>query len=73
MAEDSSSTSTNIPGPPYSGPASKPILDKVKFPADMKSLNMRELKQVSDNMQLFLVETSTEQTFPDPCVLSCLD
>lgn len=37
---------SNIPGPPYAGPASKPILDSVKFPADMKRLNMRELKQV---------------------------
>lgn len=41
MAEGSS-----VPGPPYSGPASKPILDAVKYPSDMKRLNMRELKQV---------------------------
>ena len=41
MAEGS-----NISGPPFSGPASKPILDAVKYPSDMKRLNMRELKQV---------------------------
>lgn len=41
MAEGSS-----VPGPPYAGPASKPILDSVKYPSDMKRLNMRELKQV---------------------------
>ena len=37
---------TNIPGPPYSGPAVKPILDSVKYPQDMKRLDMRQLKQV---------------------------
>lgn len=37
---------TNIPGPPYSGPASKPILDSVKFPSDMKKLSLSEIKQV---------------------------
>ena len=40
MAEES------IQGPPYSGPASKPILDSVKFPSDMKKLSMSEIKQV---------------------------
>ena len=35
-----------MPGPPYAGPPSKPILDSVKYPSDMKRLNMRELKQV---------------------------
>jgi hypothetical protein len=39
---------TNIPGPPYSGPAVKPILDSVNSPADMKRLDMRQLKQVSE-------------------------
>ena len=36
----------NIPGPPYSGPAVKPILDSIQTPADMKRLDMRQLKQV---------------------------
>lgn len=37
---------TNLPGPPYSGPAVKPILDSIQSPADMKRLDMRQLKQV---------------------------
>jgi len=37
---------TTIPGPPYSGPAVKPILDGIDSPADMKRLDMRQLKQV---------------------------
>jgi hypothetical protein len=41
---------TNIPGPPYSGPAVKPILDSVQSPADMKRLDMRQLKQVTTLM-----------------------
>ena len=36
----------NIPGPPYAGPAFKPILDTIKSPDDMKRLDMRQLKQV---------------------------
>ena len=36
----------NIPGPPYSGPSVKPILDSVNYPSDMKRLDMRQLKQV---------------------------
>lgn len=52
MAEGSS-----VPGPPYSGPSSKPILDSVKFPSDMKRLNMRELKQVCVMRVIFNVGT----------------
>jgi hypothetical protein len=37
---------SNISGPPYSGPAVKPILDSVTYPSDMKRLDMRQLKQV---------------------------
>ena len=36
----------NIPGPPYAGPAVKPILDSIQSPLDMKRLDMRQLKQV---------------------------
>jgi hypothetical protein len=38
--------SSNIPGPPYLGPTVKPILDSIRSPADMKSLDMRSIKQV---------------------------
>lgn len=38
--------SSNIPGPPYSGPSVKPILDSIESPDDMKRLDMRQLKQV---------------------------
>ena len=34
-------------GPPYSGPASKPILDAIVTPSDMDGLSMRDLKQVN--------------------------
>jgi hypothetical protein len=47
MAEE-----TSIPGPPYSGPAFKPILDSVKSPDDMKGLDMRQLKQVGCKIHL---------------------
>ena len=47
MAEGSGDAVTKIPGPPYSGPAAKPILDSIDTPEDMKRLDMRELKQVS--------------------------
>ena len=33
-------------GPPYAGPASKPLLDSVEFPQDMKDFTLKELKQV---------------------------
>lgn len=42
-----SAEAPNVSGPPYSGPAIKPILDSVNVPADMKRLDMRQLKQVS--------------------------
>ena len=34
-------------GPPYSGPATKPILDSIMTPSDMDGLSMRDLKQVN--------------------------
>jgi hypothetical protein len=37
---------SGISGPPYSGPAVKPILDSVTYPSDMKRLDLRQLKQV---------------------------
>ncbi len=43
-------------GPPYSGPASKPILDSVKFPSDMKRLNMSELKQLAHELRWEVIE-----------------
>lgn len=42
---------SNIPGPPYAGPDFKPILDSVKSPADMKKLDMRELKQLANELR----------------------
>jgi hypothetical protein len=39
---------TNLSGPPYWGPTVKPILDTINSPADMKRLDMRQLKQVCD-------------------------
>lgn len=47
-AEDNNSAVNGqvVSGPPYSGPAAKPILDSVQFPYDMKRLSMSQLKQV---------------------------
>jgi hypothetical protein len=40
----------HVPGPPYSGPASKPILDSVKYPSDMKKLSLAQINQVRYKM-----------------------
>eukprot|EP00953_Heterococcus_sp_UTEX-ZZ885_P019193 10735-Heterococcus_DN1.PRE.1 len=37
----------DVPGERYYGPASKPLLDMVKVPADMKRFSMTELKQLA--------------------------
>ncbi|KAG7344409.1 1-deoxy-D-xylulose-5-phosphate synthase [Nitzschia inconspicua] len=49
--------STNIPGPPYSGPAVKPILDSVSYPQDMKRLDVRELKQLAHELRWEVLES----------------
>mmetsp|Transcript_16496 Transcript_16496/g.33945 ORF Transcript_16496/g.33945 Transcript_16496/m.33945 type:complete len:746 (+) Transcript_16496:60-2297(+) len=54
-AEDSSSGST-VSGPPYSGPAVKPILDSVNFPQDMNGLDMRQLKQLANELRWEVLE-----------------
>mmetsp|Transcript_15878 Transcript_15878/g.31094 ORF Transcript_15878/g.31094 Transcript_15878/m.31094 type:complete len:750 (-) Transcript_15878:195-2444(-) len=51
---DAAASSTS--GPPYSGPASKPILDSVNYPRDMKRLDMRELKQLAHELRWELIE-----------------
>jgi len=47
LAEQGSGTNASPPGPPYSGPAVKPILDSISFPTDMKRLDMAQLKQLA--------------------------
>uniref|UniRef100_A0A6S9AJH8 1-deoxy-D-xylulose-5-phosphate synthase n=1 Tax=Ditylum brightwellii TaxID=49249 RepID=A0A6S9AJH8_9STRA len=47
---------SSVPGPPYSGPATKPILDSVKFPSDMKGLDSRELKQLAHELRWEVLE-----------------
>lgn len=44
-------------GPPYQGPPSKPILDTVNSPADMKRLSMRELKQLANELRWEVLES----------------
>lgn len=51
-----SSLSETLSGPPYSGPSSKPILDKINSPDDMKSLTMRDLKQLSNELRWEVIE-----------------
>jgi 1-deoxy-D-xylulose-5-phosphate synthase len=43
-------------GPPYSGPSTKPILDSVEFPQDMKDLSIRDLKQLSHELRWEVLE-----------------
>eukprot|EP00571_Detonula_confervacea_P010731 CAMPEP_0172297810 /NCGR_PEP_ID=MMETSP1058-20130122/697_1 /TAXON_ID=83371 /ORGANISM="Detonula confervacea, Strain CCMP 353" /LENGTH=742 /DNA_ID=CAMNT_0013007003 /DNA_START=218 /DNA_END=2446 /DNA_ORIENTATION=- len=43
-------------GPPYAGPTSKPILDSVKFPHDMKRLDITELQQLSHELRWEIIE-----------------
>lgn len=47
----------NIPGPPYAGPAFKPILDTIKSPDDMKRLDMRQLKQLANELRWEVIES----------------
>jgi 1-deoxy-D-xylulose-5-phosphate synthase len=46
-----------VPGPPYSGPANKPILDSINSPADMKDLDMRQLKQLAHELRWETLES----------------
>jgi 1-deoxy-D-xylulose-5-phosphate synthase len=43
-------------GPPYSGPASKPILDSIMTPSDMDGLSLRDLKQLSNELRWEVIE-----------------
>ncbi|GKY97978.1 hypothetical protein MPSEU_000755900 [Mayamaea pseudoterrestris] len=48
---------SNIPGPPYQGPAVKPILDSISSPANMKTLDMRQLKQLTHELRWEVLES----------------
>lgn len=52
-AEDGKSS---VSGPPYSGPTVKPILDSVNYPQDMKGLDMRQLKQLANELRWDVIE-----------------
>lgn len=43
-------------GPPYSGPTVKPILDSVNYPSDMKGLDLRQLKQLANELRWEVLE-----------------
>jgi 1-deoxy-D-xylulose-5-phosphate synthase len=43
-------------GPPYAGPASKPILDQIESPDDMKDLSLKDLKQLSNELRWEVLE-----------------
>jgi len=51
------SDGSDIPGPPYSGPSVKPILDSINSPADMKRLDMRQLKQLANEVRWEVLES----------------
>jgi 1-deoxy-D-xylulose-5-phosphate synthase len=44
-------------GPPYSGPPVKPVLDTVKTPDDLKRLDMRQLKQLANELRWEVIES----------------
>lgn len=46
----------NMAGPPYSGPATKPLLDSVEYPHDMNDMSIKDLKQVG--LIFFISRTS---------------
>ena len=46
----------NMAGPPYSGPATKPLLDSVEYPHDMNDMTIKDLKQVG--LIFFISRTS---------------
>lgn len=48
---------SSVPGPPYQGPAVKPILDSIKSPFDMKNLDMRQLKQLAHELRWEVLES----------------
>lgn len=56
-ARKAASDGSNIPGPPYYGPGAKPILDSVSSPADLKSLDMRQLKQLAHELRWETLES----------------
>jgi 1-deoxy-D-xylulose-5-phosphate synthase len=43
-------------GPPYQGPAIKPILDSISSPANMKNLDIRQLKQLAHELRWEVLE-----------------
>lgn len=49
--------SENLSGPPYSGPAAKPILDSVNYPSDMKGLDIKGLKQLANELKWEVLES----------------
>lgn len=44
-------------GPPYSGPPVKPVLDTVQCPEDLKRLDMRQLKQLANELRWEVIES----------------
>ena len=51
MQQQTSSAGAASTGPPYGGPRTTPLLDSVKFPRDMKSFTINELKQLSHELR----------------------
>jgi 1-deoxy-D-xylulose-5-phosphate synthase len=56
-AAASDGSSSQASGPPYSGPLVKPILDRIRSPADLKGLDLRDLKQLADELRWETLET----------------
>jgi 1-deoxy-D-xylulose-5-phosphate synthase len=56
LRQNVSPLAENLSGPPYSGPSSKPLLDKINSPADMNMLSIRELKQLSHELRWEVLE-----------------
>jgi len=51
------SMSSRDSGPPYSGPPVKPVLDTISGPDDLKRLDMRQLKQLANELRWEVIES----------------
>ena len=49
--QTSSAMGSASAGPPYAGPRTTPLLDSVKFPRDMRSFTINELKQLANELR----------------------
>lgn len=50
----------SVSGPPYAGPVSKPLLDQIRSPADLKRFDLRQLRQLSHELRWQVLESVSQ-------------